>query len=70
MKKSASFLALASIASLLLLSGCIAAIDNDSPPGSSATLGQQMIDLQKARDSGAITDGEYQSQRAKFLRDK
>ncbi|MGA9779144.1 MAG: SHOCT domain-containing protein [Limisphaerales bacterium] len=31
------------------------------------TLGQQLIDLQKAREAGAITDQEYQDQRAKLL---
>lgn len=32
-----------------------------------ATLGQQLIDLQKAKDTGAITDAEYQAQKAKLL---
>jgi len=36
----------------------------------SPTLGQQLIDLQKAKDSGAITDAEYQSQKAKLLENK
>ena len=31
------------------------------------TTGQQLMDLQKARESGAITDAEYQSQKARFL---
>jgi len=31
------------------------------------TVGQQLIDLKKARDAGAITDAEYQAQRAKVL---
>ena len=34
------------------------------------TMGQQLIDLQKARDSGVITDAEYQAQRAKLLGNK
>ncbi|HSY18686.1 MAG TPA: SHOCT domain-containing protein [Candidatus Acidoferrales bacterium] len=34
------------------------------------TVGQQLMDLQKAKDSGAITDAEYQQQKAKFLGDK
>ncbi|HTY87850.1 MAG TPA: SHOCT domain-containing protein [Candidatus Acidoferrum sp.] len=34
------------------------------------TLGQQLIDLQKAKDSGAITDAEYQAQKAKLLENK
>jgi hypothetical protein len=31
------------------------------------TLGQQLVDLQKAREAGAISDQEYQDQRAKLL---
>ena len=31
------------------------------------TVGQQLIDLQKAKDSGAINDQEYQAQKAKLL---
>lgn len=35
-----------------------------------ATVGQQLIDLQKARDAGVITDAEYQAQKAKILNEK
>lgn len=31
------------------------------------TVGQQLIDLQQARDRGAITDSEYQVQKARLL---
>ena len=31
------------------------------------TVGQQLVDLQKAKDSGAISDAEYQSEKAKVL---
>jgi hypothetical protein len=34
------------------------------------TLGQQLMDLQKAREAGAITDNEYQQQKAKLLESK
>ena len=34
------------------------------------TLGQQLMDLQKAKDAGAITDQEYQEQKAKLLGSK
>jgi len=30
-------------------------------------VGQQLIDLQKARDAGIITEAEYQTQKAKVL---
>jgi hypothetical protein len=31
------------------------------------TIGQQLIDLQKAREAGAITEAEYQTQKTKLL---
>jgi len=31
------------------------------------SVGQQLIDLKKAKDAGAITDTEYQAQKAKLL---
>ena len=68
MKKSSSFLVIVS-ASLLFLSGCVASIGNREPR-STATLGQQLIDLQKARDTGVLSEVEYQAQRAKFLGEK
>jgi hypothetical protein len=34
------------------------------------TLGQQLLDLQKAKDTGVITDAEYQAQKAKLLENK
>lgn len=52
---------------LLVMSGCVAAIGNRPPSTSSATLGQQLIDLKKAKDDGVITEAEYTEQRAQFL---
>ncbi|MGA2541266.1 MAG: SHOCT domain-containing protein [Verrucomicrobiota bacterium] len=40
------------------------------PEVKSPTIGQQLIDLQKAKDAGAITDAEYQTQKAKLLGNK
>jgi len=34
------------------------------------TAGQQLIDLQKAKEAGAITDAEYQTKKAKILEGK
>jgi hypothetical protein len=34
------------------------------------TLGQQLVDLQKAKDAGVITDAEYQAQKARLLENK
>lgn len=54
---------------VLLLNGCIA-IGNRDAQRPNATLGQQLIDLQKARDTGAVTDAEYQSQKTRLLNPK
>ena len=51
---------------LVLLGGCIA-VANRQPVPAQPTLGQQLIDLQKARDSGALAEPEYEAQRAKLL---
>lgn len=68
MKKASSLLAAILLASgLLSLSGCIAAIGNDAAPGPNVTLGQQLIDLKKAHDTGVITDAEFEAQRERFL---
>ena len=56
------------MATMLLLSGCIAAIGNrDAARARGVTLGQELVDLQKAKDSGAMTPDEYQAQKAKLL---
>lgn len=34
------------------------------------TIGQQLIDLKKAKDSGAITEPEYEAEKAKLLGNK
>ena len=56
------------IVTMLLASGCVAAIGNrDAQRSRGTTLGQELVDLQKAKDSGAITQDEYQTQKAKLL---
>lgn len=60
---------LIALASTMLLTGCLAL---DFSGGTttrcqSPTVGQQLIDLQKAKDTGIITDAEYQAQKAKVL---
>ncbi len=68
MKKLLS-LALVSLCIITFLSGCL----NLQLGGGSksqiqkATAGQQLIDLQKAKEAGAITDAEYEAQKAKVL---
>lgn len=60
------------VLALTLLTGCIGLSiggGTTSDPGS-PTIGQQLIDLQRAKDSGAITETEYQSQKARLLNPK
>jgi hypothetical protein len=35
-----------------------------------ATVGQQLVDLKKAKDAGALNDQEYDTQKAKILSEK
>jgi hypothetical protein len=68
MKKSLIPIYAASLA-VLLTCGCVGlSVGGGSKTETQkATLGQQLIDLQKARDAGAITDAEYQAQKARLL---
>lgn len=61
--------ALLSLVAGIALSGCVAAIGNDTGrrANGGATVGQELIDLQKAKDTGAISDAEFQAQRARIL---
>lgn len=60
------------LSALVLLSGCLALQvgGGDKKEERKATIGQQLIDLKTARDTGAITEAEYQTQRAKVLGEK
>jgi hypothetical protein len=53
------------LSAIPLLSGCVAAIGNRTP--TEVSVGQQLIDLQKAKEAGAMTEAEYQAERAKVL---
>lgn len=57
------------LSALTLFSGCLGLnIGGGSTNRPQAvTVGQQLLDLQKAKDAGAITDTEYQTQKAKLL---
>jgi hypothetical protein len=56
------------LAGILLVSGCVAAIGNrDGRHGGNVSVGQQLIDLKKAKDAGAISDAEYETEKAKLL---
>ena len=65
----------AAISSILLLSGCLGlhfgggtktTMQNRSQTYD-VTLGQQLIDLQKAYESGIITESEYKAQKKRLL---
>jgi hypothetical protein len=61
-------LPLAACSALSLLAGCSWQIGGG--PGATTikpTVGQQLMDLQKAKEAGAITESEYQAQKAKVL---
>jgi hypothetical protein len=49
-----------------VLSGCGGSTEVVQPTVN-ATVGQQLIDLKKARDSGALTEQEYQKQRTQLI---
>lgn len=53
------------VATLLVGCGSSAKVDNQS-----VSVGQQLQDLDKARDAGLLTESEYQSQRRKILEGK
>ena len=52
-----------------LVTGCAWSIGSsrEGPPVKEPTKGQELIDLKKARDSGAITPEEYEAQKQKVL---
>ena len=57
------------VSAMTLLAGCLGLqLGPDSVTKTQVpTVGQQLMDLQKAKDTGAITDTEYQAQKAKLL---
>jgi hypothetical protein len=60
------------LAATLLLTGCLALQvgGGDKQEAHKATVGQQLVDLKTAKDTGAITESEYQTQKAKLLNEK
>jgi hypothetical protein len=63
---------IAGLSVMTLLTGCIGLSiggGTTSKPGT-ATIGQQLMDLQTARANGALTEAEYQTQKAKILNEK
>jgi hypothetical protein len=56
------------LVTLFVTSGCVAAIGNRDGQKGNITLGQQLVDLKKAHECGAISDAEYETQKAKLLK--
>ena len=46
----------------VMLGACSSSRTEVTPPTISVSIGQQLIDLKKAKDSGAISESEYQAQ--------
>ncbi len=63
---------LVGLSAMTLLTGCIGLSIGGGTTSKpvTATVGQQLMDLQKAKDTGAITDAEYQAQKTKILNEK
>lgn len=57
---------------MVFLSGCLALQigGGDKKETEKPTLGQQLSDLKTARDNGAISESDYQAQKAKLLNAK
>ncbi|HEU6448046.1 MAG TPA: SHOCT domain-containing protein [Verrucomicrobiae bacterium] len=59
---------LAGLSAATLITGCV--LGNRTTMQNQPTVGQQLIDLQKAKDAGAITEEQYQSEKAQILDNK
>jgi len=53
---------------MTLLTGCIASGGKTVREIHYPTVGQQLMDLQKAKEAGAITEPEYEAEKARILR--
>ena len=73
MKKRLSFLILASILLVIFLTGCCGGGGKTKVVAETTkvtTTGQELQDLQKAKDKGAITEKEYETAKKKILKGK
>lgn len=54
---------------MLFLSGCAIQLGSSGTKtyNQKPTLGQQLVDLQKAKDAGVLNDAEFQAQKTKLL---
>jgi hypothetical protein len=60
------------LSTMVLLTGCLALQvgGGDKQEDRKVTVGQQLVDLKAAHDSGAISDADYEAQKAKVLNGK
>ena len=52
---------------LMTAVSCIGIHDGSDPSGAAPTLGQELIDLKKAKDAGAISNQEYKELKIKLV---
>ncbi|MFN0066653.1 MAG: SHOCT domain-containing protein [Limisphaerales bacterium] len=64
--KLQAILPAALLAATLFAGGCAVGVGN-TEGGVRPTTGQELLDLQKARDSGVITPEEFEKQRTRIL---
>ena len=75
MKTARLYTSILLVSAVMLLSACGSSDKSEDAPapavsGSSATVGQQLLDLNEAREAGAITDEEYEAEKKKLLGDE
>jgi hypothetical protein len=57
----------AAVVALCALAACSSTRTEVMPPTVNVSIGQQLIDLKKARDGGALSQGEYEQQVRKLI---
>jgi hypothetical protein len=57
----------AALIALAVLAACSSAKTEVMPPTVNVSIGQQLIDLKKAKDSGALSQKEYEQQARKLI---
>jgi hypothetical protein len=68
MTMNKTFILPAALASLVLLAGCGGDTNVRVEGSTSISKGQELTDLQRALNDGAITQGEYDSLRTRIMR--
>ncbi len=66
-RQSKTLLVFTLLATSILFGGCVASINKHPPHRIGTTLGQELIDLDKAREAGSLSEDEYGVQRARLL---